>query len=193
MSRMKLLMGISCMMVLVLSIGFFIGFVSYVPIHRGRTKRQSDQRQRTEEAQLTEYIDKAAPVIVSETLDGEKWRLADQRGKIVLVFYWSVLCGHCIDVIPTMNSIYSKYGKREDFLLVGVHRFPDREIIACYCATLDILWPQLYEMGESGKTGFFEKMDIKRTPSICIIDREGTVRGIYTDVNEVEKEVRGLL
>ena len=190
---MKMLVGISVIMFLLLSIGFVIGIVSYIPIQKIRAKRRSDQRQKAEETRLTEYTNKAAPVIISETLDGEKWYLADQRGKVVVVFFWSVVCGSCVDAIPTMNSIHSKYVNRDDFLLVGVHRFPDKELIACYCSTKDITWPQLHETGESAETGFFNKLDIKRTPVVCIIDREGKVKGIYMGVSEVEGELQGLL
>ena len=190
---MKMLVGISVIMFILLSIGFVIGFVSYIPIQKTRAKRRSDQRQKIEETRLTEYTNKAAPVIISETLDGEKWYLADQRGKVVVVFFWSVVCGSCVDAIPTMNSIHSKYVNRDDFLLVGVHRFPDKELIACYCSTKDITWPQLHETGESAETGFFNKLDIKRTPVVCIIDREGKVKGIYMGVSEVEGELQGLL
>ena len=188
-----MVVGISVVMFLLLSIGFVIGFVSYVPIQKTRAKRRSAQKQKIEEARLTENTNRAAPIIISETLDGEKWYLADQSGKVVVVFFWSVVCGSCIDEIPAMNSIYSKYENREDFLLVGVHRYPDRALIACYCSVKEILWPQLHEKEESGETGFFNKMDIKRTPTVCIFDREGKLKGIYVDVSKVEGELESLL
>jgi thiol-disulfide isomerase/thioredoxin len=156
-AKTKLQLGISApmviIMVLILSTGFFIGFLSYAPIQKARKKQLSAQRRRTEETRLSELVNKAAPEIVSETLEGERWHLSDQRGKIVLVFFWSVLCGSCIDEIPAMNGMYEKYGDRQDFVLVGVHRFPEKEIIACYCSAKDISWPQLYEMGDAAETG----------------------------------------
>ena len=197
MAKMKLHLGITppvvLIMVLILSIGFFIGFLSYAPIQKARKKQLSDQRRRTEETRLNEYVNKPAPEVISETIDGEMWYLSDQRGKIVLVFFWSVLCGSCVDEIPTMNGIYKKYGDRQDFILLGVHRFPEKEIIACYCSTKDILWPQLHEMGDAAETGFFHTMGIRGTPTMCIIDREGVVIGIYRDVGEVEAVLRSML
>ena len=178
MSRSKLLMVISVMTILLLSIGFFIGYVSFVPIQKSRVKHRSVQRQEAEETEASEYINKTAPAIVSETLNGESWYLEDQRDKVVVVFFWSILCASCVDAVPAMNNIYLKYANDEDFLLVGVHRYPEKEFIACYCSTKDIAWPQLYEKGDSGETGFFNKMNVKRTPAICIIDREGMVKGM---------------
>ena len=193
MSRVKLLVGISVITVLLLSIGFFIGYVLFVPIQKTRTKRESEQRQEIEETRTAEYINKTAPTIISETLNGETWYLEDQRDKVVVVFLWSILCSSCVDAIPAMNSIHGKYANDEDFLLVGVHRYPEKELIACYSSTKNIAWLQLYEKGESGETGFFNKLNVKRTPAICIIDREGKVKGIYRDVSEVEGELQSLL
>jgi len=192
-SRVKLLVGISVITVLLLSIGFVIGFVLFVPIQKTRTKRESEQRQEIEETRAAEYINKTAPTIISATLDGETWYLKDQRDKVVVVFFWSILCSSCVDAIPAMNSIYGKYANDEDFLLVGVHRYPEKELVACYSSIKDIAWLQLYEKGESGESGFFNKLNVKRTPAICIIDRAGKVKGIYRDVSEVEGELQSLL
>jgi len=189
----KLLVGISVITILLLSIGFFIGHVSFVPIQKTRVKHRSEQRQEVEETKTAEYVNKTVPAIVSETLTGETWYLEDQRDKVVVVFFWSILCGSCVDAVPAMNNIYVKYANNEDFLLLGVHRYPEKELIACYCSIKDIVWPQLYEKGDSGETGFFNKMGVKRTPAICIIDRDGTVKGIYRDVSEVEGELQSLL
>jgi len=192
--KIRKILVFAIIIILILSTGFFIGFLSYPPIQRIRSRILSAQRQRTEETRLTGgYMNKEAPRIVSETLDGEKWSLAEQNGKVVVVFFWSILCGNCVEKIPMLNGLYSRYGSREDFLLVGVHRFPDREIIACYSSIKGITWPQLYEGGEPGKSGFSSLMGIKRTPSIVIIDKKGIVRAINADFEKLEGEVQELL
>ena len=193
MSKTKLIVGASIIIIIILSIGFFIGFASYIPISKIRSRASLVQRQRTKETRLSEILNKAAPEIVSETLNGQDWYLANQKGKVVLGFFWSILCSNCVEAIPVMNALYSKYGKREDFLLIGVHRFGERDVIACYRSAKGILWPQLYEKGDSLQSGFSNTMGIKRTPTICIIDREGIVRAIYSDMSKVEEEVRSLM
>ena len=194
MSKLGRIAGFLIIFILVLSTGYFIGYASYAPIQRIRSRLSSAQKKETEESRLTDkYMNKAAPEIISETLGGQKWLLKNQRGKVVLVLVWSILCNDCVKEIPEMNRIQSMYGKRKDFLLIGVHRFPEKDIISCYCSAKGILWPQLYENGESFQTGFIDTMGIKRTPSICIIDKEGKVRGINMDLSGAEQEVRSLL
>jgi thiol-disulfide isomerase/thioredoxin len=189
----KVLPAIIAVLVLTLSIGFFIGFITYAPIQKARKKQLSEQNQRVEETRLNQYISKPAPAIISETLEGERWVLSDQRGKVVVVFFWSVLCGSCVDDLPAMNDIYAKYGARDDFLLVGVHRYPEKEIITCYCSAKNILWPQLHEMGNATDTGFFDVMGIRKIPTVCLIDREGVVKGIFRGARGVEEAVQRLL
>ena len=194
MSKLSRIAGFSIIFILVLSTGYFIGFASYAPIQRIRSRLSSAQKKETEESRLAEkYMNKVAPEIISETLGGQKWLLTNQRGKVVLVLIWSILCNDCVKKIPEMNRIQSMYGKRKDFLLIGVHRFPEKDIISCYCSAKGILWPQLYENGESFKTGFIDTMGTTRTPSICVIDKEGKVRGINIDLEGAEQQVRGLL
>ena len=193
MSKTKLIVAASIIIIIILSIGFFIGFASYIPISRFRSRALLVQKQKTEKTRLNGFLNKAAPGIVSETLGGQDWHLANQRGKVVLVFYWSIFCSNCIEEIPVMNELYSKYGTREDFLLIGVHRFGERDVIASYLSAKGILWPQLYEKGDSLPNGFINTMRITRTPTICIIDREGTVRAVSSDMSKVEEEVQGLM
>ena len=192
MSRPWRIVGLAAVALVILSTGYFVGFATYAPIQILRSKLSSVQRQAAEARQAERYLDKAAPEIISETLNGQKWLLADQRGKVVLVLVWSILCSNCVKEIPDLNRIESTYGSRKDFLMVGVHRFPERDVISCYCSAKGIRWPQLYE-DESSQTGFIETMGISRTPTICVIDQAGRLRGINMDLAGAEGEVGKLL
>ena len=54
-----------------------------------------------------------------EDLQGKTHRLADYRGKWVLVNYWATWCPPCLDEIPVLNSLYSDHlGK--DLVVIGI-------------------------------------------------------------------------
>ena len=55
----------------------------------------------------TGYINTPAPV-----------KLADLRGKVVLVHFWTYTCINCIHTIPHLNDWYQKYSK--GLVIVGV-------------------------------------------------------------------------
>jgi|SRR5919198_3160726 thiol-disulfide isomerase/thioredoxin len=56
----------------------------------------------------TGYINAPAPV-----------KLADLRGKVVLVHFWTYTCANCIHTIPHLNDWYQKYSNK-GLVIVGV-------------------------------------------------------------------------
>jgi len=46
-------------------------------------------------------------------------KLADLRGKVVLVHFWTYTCSNCIHTIPYLNDWYQKYSKK-GLVIVGV-------------------------------------------------------------------------
>ena len=58
----------------------------------------------------TGYINTPAPI-----------KLADLRGKVVLVHFWTYTCINCIHTIPHLNDWYQKYANR-GLVIVSIHR-----------------------------------------------------------------------
>lgn len=187
------MLGLSALGALILSTGYFVGFATYVPIQRFRSQLRSVARKETEERRLAGHLGKVAPPAVSQTLGGQRWHLASQKGKVVVLFFWSILCDECVNAIPQMDGIQARYGGRNDFALVGVHRFPQSDVISCYCSTKGISWLQLYEAGDASAGGLADVLGISRTPSVCIVDKQGRVRVIRAGLGDIEGEIRGLL
>jgi len=61
-----------------------------------------------------------APDFTLRTLDGQKLRLGEQRGSVVLVNFWATWCGPCRQEMPHLNKLYEKY-KASGFVLLGVN------------------------------------------------------------------------
>ena len=57
----------------------------------------------------TGYMNTLAPV-----------KLADLRGKVILVHFWTSTCSTCIHTIPHLNEWYQKYSNK-GLVIVGVH------------------------------------------------------------------------
>lgn len=51
---------------------------------------------------------------------GQTVRLADFRGKLLLINFWSTTCGPCIEEIPSLNSLQRAYGSR-GLAIVGIN------------------------------------------------------------------------
>jgi len=47
-------------------------------------------------------------------------KLADLRGKVVLVNFWTYGCVNCVNTLPHVTELYAKY-KDRGFVVVGIH------------------------------------------------------------------------
>ena len=50
---------------------------------------------------------------------GESVKLADLKGKVVILDFWATYCPPCVEEIPHLNELQSKYG--EKLKVVGLH------------------------------------------------------------------------
>lgn len=65
----------------------------------------------------------AAPVIEGRTLEGRPFSLASQRGKVVLLMFWSTGCAVCRDKMPELRQNYEGWaGKPFELVLISTDR-----------------------------------------------------------------------
>jgi thiol-disulfide isomerase/thioredoxin len=57
------------------------------------------------------------PVLAVTTIDGKPWRLADHRGRWVVVNYWATWCGPCLKEMPDLSALDAM---REDVEVIGL-------------------------------------------------------------------------
>lgn len=58
---------------------------------------------------------------VSEWLNAKPLKLADQKGKVVVVHFWTNGCINCINNYPHYRAWQEKYKGDKKYLMVGIH------------------------------------------------------------------------
>jgi peroxiredoxin len=108
-------------------------------------------------------------------LNGGTINVADQRGKVVLVYYWATWCQPCTEDIPQIRTLYEEH-RSKGFEIVGVNLDSVTDPIQPYLRQHRVNWPQIYEEGglESPPAA---ALGIISLPTVFLIDREGKVAG----------------
>ena len=66
-----------------------------------------------------------APALEYELPAGGKGRLADLRGKVVLVNFWAHWCGYCLREMPKLSQLELEFADK-NFALLAVHVGPEK-------------------------------------------------------------------
>jgi cytochrome c-type biogenesis protein len=112
-----------------------------------------------------------APEVELKTLDGAAYRLADARGRVVLLNFWATWCVPCRSEIPTLNAMNSELGPR-GLTVVGVTTDDTPELVREF--QKDIV-KQDYTV-VFGERAAATKFAVGVLPTTFIIDREGRIR-----------------
>jgi thiol-disulfide isomerase/thioredoxin len=141
---------------------------------------------------------KLAPELtnVDGYINSEPITLADLRGKVVLVDFWTYSCINCIRTIPYLNAWHEKYADN-GLVIVGVHT-PEFEFEKDYNNVKAAVekFNIKYPVAQDNEKGTWEAYENRYWPRKYLIDSEGYIRfdhigeGAYT---ETEKVIQSLI
>lgn len=115
-----------------------------------------------------------APDFTAKTLEGKTFKLSDYRGKYVLLDFWATWCGPCRGETPNLKSVYEKYGKREDFVMIGLSLDKEVEKPLAYAKENGCEWVDGF-LGDWGKDTVTKKYGVHGIPSIFLIGPDGKI------------------
>ena len=132
---------------------------------------------------------------VSQWLNCEPVTLADLKGKIVVLDFWTCSEKKCINTLSKMKAIREKYGDK-GVVVIGIHEFTENcehlsKIIEEYGIEYRIAVDNK-SSNEGSKGETFDTYDVKRYSMNTIIDREGNVQSDIWDAL-LESKIRRLV
>ena len=118
-----------------------------------------------------------APDFALVTLDGKPARLADYRGRTLVINVWATWCPPCRQETADLNEAYRALkGPRVAFL--GVDATEQAPIIRAFVAAKGVAYPQAVDEHKS----FSAAYDIRNFPTTFVIDPHGVIRARYVDI-----------
>ena len=135
----------------------------------------------------------AAPDFTLRSMNGPNLRLAEQRGRVVMVNFWATWCGPCRQEMPQLDRLYQKY-RSSGFVLLGVNVDDDARKAGDVAAKLGVTFPVLLDTDKAVSKLY----DLSTMPSTVIIDRDGKVRYLHRGYlagyeDNYDKQIRELL
>lgn len=139
---------------------------------------------------------KAPDITNPNWLNSEPLRLADLRGKVVMVEFWTFGCYNCRNVEPYVKQWHRKYAE-QGFVVIGVHSpefSHEREIenVKRYIKEHDIRFPVPIDNDFST----WNRYGNRYWPAMYLIDKQGVIRHIRIGeggYEDTERWIKNLL
>jgi len=134
---------------------------------------------------------KPAPEFSLKDASGQTVRLADYRGKVVLLDFWATWCGPCQQEAPIVDRIAQRYGA-QGLAVVGVNTSDEAGNAAPFAKRHHLSYPIAYDEGQRVAMAY----GVENLPTLIVISKTGKVvairRGVTSDA-ELEDLVKRAL
>lgn len=134
---------------------------------------------------------KPAPELsVKNWINSKPLKLAELKGRIVVLDFWATWCGPCLASVPHSNELQKKYADK-GVVIIGICAPNGGEKMAETVKKHDIQYAVALDTGSHGDTFAAYKAD--SYPDYFIIDRKGNLHWGDVVNADVEKAIEVLL
>ena len=130
-------------------------------------------------AELQPWRGGPAPELVLQALDGPAHRLADYRGRVVLVNFWATWCEPCRDEMPSMQRLKEKLAGRP-FAVLAVNLDEPEARIRTFLSRMKVDFTVLLDPGRNAARSWNARI----LPASFLVGPDGRIR--YSVVGELD-------
>lgn len=113
------------------------------------------------------------------------------NGKLGMIYFWASTCPHCMEYSPKVFDIYQKY-KSKGFEVYAVSLDNDYSAWLKAIQDMKLEWVNVSEL-KGWKSSVIETYGLERTPSIFLVDKEGTILDKDFSPSDLESKLKKLL
>lgn len=133
--------------------------------------------------------------------DGKPVDLAQLRGKVVALYFWSSTNKGSVGNFETLKQVYADHRKKGlEIVTVSFDKTEDREKLAAAIKENRIAWPVHFD-GKGAKNEFAPKLNVSGVPALLLFDQKGILQApvqgtnlsANIPLNRLDAEVRRLL
>jgi thiol-disulfide isomerase/thioredoxin len=134
-----------------------------------RAKRLDELRKEEYNKLRADKINLPAKEFNLNTLSGNKVKLSDHRGKVIIVDFWATWCGPCKRELPLLQKAYSKW-KKQGIVLLAVSTDKDTAKVKPFIDQNKYTFPVLFNENTS------KDYDVSGIPTLFLVDKAGNVQ-----------------
>lgn len=103
--------------------------------------------------------------------DGKVLKLADLKGKVIVLDFWGTWCPPCRAAMPHLKELYDKH-KKDGLVIIGVHTTNGADKMTDYVKKEELPWPICADVNRQTVKAFL----VDSYPDYYLIDRQGNLR-----------------
>jgi len=146
---------------------------------------------RTELRSIREFaVGQVAAEITGVDIDGERFKLSDYRGRVVVLTFSGNWCGPCRAMYPQERQMVDRL-KDKPFVLLMVNTDQEKATLQKAIATGEITWRSWCDGGTTGP--ITTKWLVKEFPTTFVLDHKGVIRFKNVRDQPLDKAVDKLL
>jgi thiol-disulfide isomerase/thioredoxin/tetratricopeptide (TPR) repeat protein len=86
-------------------------------------------------------VERKLPAFDLADLHGQKWTLADLRGKVTLINLWATWCGPCVEELPGLQMLYERLKGRSDVSILSLNIDEDPGLVEPFLKERKLSFP----------------------------------------------------
>jgi len=135
-----------------------------------------------------------AAAVVTETLDGKPWSLADHRGKVVILHVWDGGHPSLRLYLPNLRKLHGEFEGRDDFQIVSLIVANSRESARQAARAEKVPWQCLYEAGAKWQGELARSLGTPYYSQLYLVSRQGRIGKVSIPecIELVQLEMNGL-
>lgn len=150
-------------------------------------------RQEANKIQNSLAIGTPFPAFAAKDRTGQERKLADYKGKVVLIDFWAMWCQPCQKEIPNVVKAYQKHHAAGlEIIGVSLDRKNDGPKLDAFTKTRHMPWPQIFD-GGYWQSELTVKYGVYSIPATFLIDREGNIAAKNLRGDALDREIARLL